>query len=164
MSINAWQFTCTQSASFNKANSGYAATTAGPTTNAFSLGSSSGGAFLHQQVVASGQTYALDVCSGGNADLVGTTINLSTLYNAWVGAQSGAIQVETTQSGGIAVPELGLSGGGFLIKPGGIQSIGNSQSGNAIAITPANGNLVFRAVSGACLLSLGVYGLGVSGM
>lgn len=165
MSISIFNVAATQTAQFSKANSGYASTTAGPTTNTYSMGTTSGNCYLKQTPVTSGTTFSVDLVSGGLTDLVGNTINMSKLLNAQVLPASGAIQVETYQSGGLAIPTLSTqsgypsSGYGVLVNPAGVLMIGENFSGAFVALSATKGNLVFRAVSGDCLLSFGAYGL-----
>lgn len=161
MGVSAYQQTVTQQATFTKINSGYANTTAGPTTNSFSFPATSGSFYLNQQAITSGSTLTVDLVSGGLKDLVGVQITpLTNVFGCWFGASSGGVQVETSQSGALKDPTMGLSGGGFLLNPGGVWSIGNGLSGYGITLPgAAQGNLVFRAVSGGALVSMGVYGL-----
>lgn len=159
MSISIFNSTAQQQAQFSKTNSGYSATTAGPTTNTYSLAVTSGICYLTQQPVVSGSTFSVDMVSGGLQDLVGNVANISKLINAQVLPYSGAIQVETTQSGGCSIPQWGLSGGGFLVNPGATCLIGEGYSGANVPLSATKGNLVFRAVSGPTLVSFGYYGI-----
>ena len=159
MSIQSYQLACQQNVAFQKVNSGYAPTQAGATGNSFSVTTTSGSCYLFQTPVAGAGTQSVDFVSGGLKDLVGDTVNFSKLFSLMVTPYSGAIQMETTQSGGIKIPQLGLSGGGLLIDPGAGFVVGETGSGYQLPLTAANGNLVFRAVSGGCLLSIGAQGL-----
>lgn len=160
MSVSTITATAQQQVQFTKTNSGYPATTTqSPATNTFTLSSTSGSCYLTQQAIASGSTLSIDLVSGGNTDLVGNVVNFSKLINAQFLAYSGAVQVENTQSGGVNIPQFGLSGGGFLVDPGATKMVGESNSGASIPLSATKGNLVFRAVSGGCLVSFGCYGL-----
>ena len=159
MSVSAYTFTITQTATFSHANSGYAATNAGPTQNSFSDSSTSGKQYFNQVAIANTSTQSYDFASGGLKDLVGDVCNYTSIYGLTIQPFSGAVQVETTQSGGMAFPQLGLSGGGFLVNPGAIWGGGDGLSGYQLAITATKGNLVLRAVSGNCLASIGCYGI-----
>lgn len=159
MSVSQFANTISQTFQFSKANSGFAATTVNPTGVTAGITSASGVGYLKQTPISSGSTFSIDFASGGNTDLVGVVANFAKSYAWQFQAGSGAVQLETTQSGGLAIPQLGLSGGGVLLNPGGYFALGETYSGVSQNLSDVHGNLVFRAVSGACLLSVSAYGL-----
>ncbi len=161
MAIQIFTDTGNQVAQFSHPNSGYTPTTAGPTANTFSFSSTSGNCLLKQYSLLSGQSQLIDFCSGGLLDLVGDSLNSNRVYNVQFLGSSGTVQMELYQSGAMRIPALSTqsgfpqSGFGYMVTPGDSLKVGII-SGNALQAGQQNVN--FRAVSGAALFQVGIYG------
>lgn len=160
MSVNTVSLTTQQSTTYTHVNSGLPSTV---TQTAATIGSTtsytSGKCYQNQLAIGSGSTQAYNLVSGGLTDLVGDVANINKLYSLTVFANSGAIQMETSQSGGMSLPFISTSGGAFLLNPGQVYQQTMSYSGQYIQLSPTNGNLVARAVSGPSMVTVGFFGI-----
>lgn len=160
MSVSTISYTTQQSTQYTHTNSGLPTTVVqSPSTIGTVVASTSGNCYQNQFPIAGAGTKTYDLVSGGLTDLVGDNANIGKLFNLTIQPSSGAIQIETTQSGGMNLPFAGLSGGGFLINPGATYQYAESYSGSFVTLSATKGNFVARAVSGACLLTVGYYGV-----
>lgn len=158
MSISNVTVTITEAIQLARATSGFGNATVGPTSISFTSTVTSGQLYTTQQVISSGSTASFDIASGALTDQVNSAINIATVYGVVMTASSGAALLKTAQSGGINNWFLS-SGSSALVPPGCAFSYHEPMvSGNGLALANGNGNLNVQAVSGACLLTLGIAG------